>query len=71
MIIDEMGSRKQLQTELSWCCMIYNFLIHLLLWLFFGYIAYLSFSNVHLGKMLFSWHPPLLALGVSIDICIL
>lgn len=66
MNIEEMGSRKQLQTELSWRSIIYNALIHVLLWLFFGYMAYLSATDIQLGKKLFAWHPPLLALGVSL-----
>lgn len=51
--------------DLTWPQILYNLLIHSMIIGFSGYIGYLSFFN-EFGVTLFSWHPPLLLIGVSV-----
>lgn len=52
----------------SWPAIAYNTIIRFMVWSFFGYIVFLSVVDVQEGKGLFSWHPPLLAFSVSVDL---
>lgn len=42
-----------------------NIIVHILIFGFTGFVTYVSFAK---GVVLFSWHPPLMLIGVSYSI---
>lgn len=52
-------------SSLTWFQIVYNTTARALIWSYFIYITCLSTIDVKPGKVLFSWHPPLMALSVK------